>query len=153
MSFFFFHASLLHGKIIKSDARIIKKMIYLVNSWLPMLALESQAHCLPFLLKPGKKYIKVFQAARNLHTGIVTGNPDEKRCLGLNISPPWALLGKLKTSLHQGDDYKITHRKGRTVWLTYALHEPSGPDIIGHFFPQTAMGRGLKWAIFFPSPC
>lgn len=33
-----------------------------------MLALESQAHCLPFLLKPGKKYIKVFQAARTLHT-------------------------------------------------------------------------------------
>lgn len=61
-----------------------------------MLALESQAHCLPFLLKPGKKYIKVFQAARTLHTdtGIVTGNSDEKRCLGLNITlSPELFLG------------------------------------------------------------
>lgn len=112
----------------------------------------------PLFTFPFEAWEKIYQSISGCQnfahtdTGIVTGNSDEKRYRGLNIFLPWALLGKLKTSLPQGDDYKIMHRNGRTLWLTYSLHEPSGPDIIGHFFPQTAIGKGLKWAISLSQP-
>lgn len=113
----------------------------------------------PLFTFPFEAWEKIYQSISGCQnfahtdTGIVTGNPDEKRCLGLNISLPWALLGKLKTSLHQGDDYKIMHRNGRTLWLTYSLHEPSGPDVIGHFFPGLLWEKAWNGPFFFPSPC
>lgn len=66
---------------------------------------------------------------------------------------PWALLGNLKASLLQGNDYKILHRNGSTVRLTSSFREPAGPDIIWHFSIQTAMGKDLKWAVLFSCPC
>lgn len=99
-----------------------------------MLALESQDHCLPFLLKSGKKYIEVFQAARTFHTQTVA----------LSRKLRWEKMFRLKyhtlkTHLLQGNDYKVLLRNGSTVWLTC-----SSVNLLGLTSPGISSPK-LQW--------